>query len=57
MKNIKSLISADNERARKVKDFIENPTLSTAAKTKGINDLLGGKEADITRWVEEFTLP
>lgn len=53
MKSIKQLVTAGNEQARKIKEFIENPTLSTSAKTKGINDLLGGKESEVTRCVAE----
>ena len=51
IKTIKQLISADDANAQKVKQFIENPTLSSAAKTKGLNELLGGKESEITRYV------
>lgn len=49
LKQIKSLLSASGAESKKIKEFIENPTLSSAEKNKGLNQLLGGKEGEITR--------
>jgi F-type H+-transporting ATPase subunit O len=49
LKQIKSLLSGTSAEARKVKDFIANPTLSSKDKSQGIAQLLGGKEGEITR--------
>jgi F-type H+-transporting ATPase subunit O len=51
LKSLKQLLapsSATNE-SRKLREFIANPTLSGADKTKALDQLLAGKETDITR--------
>lgn len=49
LKQIKSLMGSSGAESKKIKEFIENPTLSSAEKNKGLNQLLGGKEGEITR--------
>lgn len=53
LKQLKTLLSPSQSSAesKKLRDFIANPTLSSADKTKALNQLLGGKESEITKWV------
>ena len=51
LKQLKQLLAPSTASAdsKKIREFIANPTLSNAEKTKALNQLLGGKESDITR--------
>ncbi|UZJ56455.1 hypothetical protein CBS101457_005775 [Exobasidium rhododendri] len=51
LKALKQLLhpSSSTAEAKKLRDFIANPTLSGADKTKTLNEIVGGKEAEITK--------
>jgi F-type H+-transporting ATPase subunit O len=51
LKNLKQLLhpSASTAEAKKLQLFIANPTLSVKEKTSTLNQLLGGKESEITK--------
>lgn len=55
LKSLKQLLapSSASAESKKLREFIANPTLSNADKTKALAQLLAGKEADITKCVKK----
>lgn len=51
LKSLKQMLhpSSASAEAKKLRDFIANPTLSGAEKTKTLEEVLGGKESPITK--------
>jgi F-type H+-transporting ATPase subunit O len=57
LKSLKQLLhpSSATAESKKLRNFIANPTLSAAEKTKTLNEIVGGKEAEITKFVALVT--